>query len=216
VTAWFNYANTKGGEVRNVFNADGSRFHIQSSAGWAVGLIHRTEEEKLWGGYNEFSIQYGEGAAYNFASTLDASGPDLDDASRFRVTDHMTIQPSPHFSAQLVGIYEETKFGGPNSTERWASLGARPVYHFNDRFSIALEGGIDWAKSDPLGTDGHLWKITLAPQISRGGKFFSRPVLRAFVTYAQWSDDFKGRVGGDAYESATEGWSYGLQAEAWW
>jgi maltoporin len=215
-TFWFDYANTKGGEVRNVFDADGDRIDVQSSGGWAVGFIHRTEEEKLLGGYNEFSIQYGEGAAYNFASTLDSSGPDLDSASRFRVTDHITMQPSKHFSAQLVGVYEETKYGGPYSTERWASLGARPIYHFNDRISIALEGGIDWASSQQLDTDGHLWKITLAPQISRGGKFFSRPVLRAFLTYAKWSEDFKGRVGGDAYESATEGWSYGLQAEAWW
>lgn len=216
VTLWFDYSNTKGGEVRDVFNADGSKFDVQSSSGWAVGLIHRTQEEKLLGGYNEFSIQYGEGAAYNFQSTLDASGPDLADASRFRVTDHITIQPSPHFSAQVVGIYQDTKYGGPDSRERWASLGARPIYHFNDRFSIALEAGVDWAKSDPLGTDGHLWKITLAPQLSRGGKFFSRPVLRAFLTYAKWSDDFKGLVGGTAYENASEGWSYGLQAEAWW
>ncbi|MGV3532987.1 MAG: carbohydrate porin [Chthoniobacteraceae bacterium] len=215
-TFWFDYANTKGGEVRNVFDEEGNDFNIQSSGGWAVGFIHRTEEEKLLGGYNEFSIQYGEGAAYNFASTLDASGPDLDSASRFRVTDHITMQPWKHFSAQLVGVYEETKYGGPYSTERWASLGARPIYHFNDRFSIALEGGIDWASSQALDTDGHLWKITLAPQLSRGGKFFSRPVLRAFLTYARWSEDFKGRVGGDAYENATEGWSYGLQAEAWW
>jgi maltoporin len=216
LTLWFDYANTKGGEVRNVFDANGDRIDIQTSGGFAVGLIHRTEDEKFLGGYNEFSIQYGEGAAYNFASTLDASGPDLDDASRFRVTDHFTIQPSPHFAMQTVGIYEETKFGGPNSRERWASAGVRPVYFFNDRFSIALETGVDWTKSDPLGTDGHLWKITLAPQLSRGGKFFSRPVLRAFITYAKWSDDFKGRVGGTAYENATEGWSYGLQAEAWW
>lgn len=216
LTLWFDYANTKGGEVRDVFNPDGSKFDIQTSGGWAVGLIHRTEAEKLFGGYNELSIQYGKGAAYNFASTLDFSGPDLDDASRFRVTDHFTIQPSPRFAMQAVGLYEETNFGGPNAREHWASLGARPVYFFNDRFSVALEAGIDWAKSDPLGTDGHLWKITFAPQISRGGKFFSRPVLRAFITYAKWSNDFKGRVGGEAYESATEGWSYGLQAEAWW
>ena len=236
VTLWFDYANTKGGEVHDVFNPDGSKFNVESSAGWAVGLIHRTNEEEqasdgkgadgkgsapapktgLWGGYNEFSIQYGSGAAYNFASTLDASGPDLDSASRFRVTDQITIQPSPHFAMQTIGIYEDTKYGGPNSDERWASLGARPVYFFNDRFSIALEAGVDWAKSEPLGTDGHLWKITLAPQISRGGKFFSRPVLRAFITYAKWSEDFKGHVGGTAYENATDGLSYGLQAEAWW
>ena len=215
-TLWFDYSTTKGGEVINIFNADGSKFDVQSSNGWAIGLIHRTEDDKLWGGYNEFSVQYGEGAAYNFASTLDVSGPDLDDASRFRVTDQFTVQPWKHLSGQLAVVYQDTKYGGPNSRERWLSLGARPIYHFNDRFSVALEGGVDWAKSDPLGTDGHLWKLTLAPQISLGGKFFSRPVLRAFVTYAKWSDDFRGFVGGPAYETATNGWSYGLQAEAWW
>jgi len=215
-TLWLDYSHTRGGEVHDVFNPDGTPFSIQSSSGWAIGLIHRTDDEKLFGGYNDFSIQYGSGAAYNFASTLDTSGPDLDEAWHFRVTDHFTIQPSPHFAMQAVGLYDEIEFGGPNSRQRWGSIGARPVYYFNDRFSIALEAGVDWAKSEPLGTDGHLWKITLAPQISRGGKFFSRPVLRAFVTYASWSDDFKGLVGGGAFEDATDGLSYGLQAEAWW
>jgi maltoporin len=92
----------------------------------------------------------------------------------------------------------------------------RPIYHFNDRFSVAVETGVDWAKSDSLGTEGSLWKITLAPQISRGGRFFSRPVIRPFITWAVWSDDFKGRIGGNPYERATDGLSYGIQAEAWW
>ena len=90
----------------------------------------------------------------------------------------------------------------PNSDNRWISVGARPVYFFNDRFSMALEGGVDWVKSEPLGKDGHLWKVTFAPlQISLGQKFFSRPQLRAYVTYAGWSDDFQGSVGGTAYEN---------------
>ena len=216
LTFWFDYSNTKGGEVTNVSNPDGSPLDIQTSGGWAIGLIHRTDEDKLFGGYNEFTIQYGEGAAYNFASTLDTSGPNLDQAWRFRVTDSFTIQPSPHFAMQALGLYEDTNFGGPHSRDRWVSVGMRPVYYFNDRFSVALEAGIDWAKSEPLGTDGHLWKITLAPQISRGNKFFSRPVLRAFVTYAGWSDGFKGLVGGTPFEHATDGFTYGVQAEAWW
>ena len=181
-----------------------------------MGLIHRTKVDMLFGGYNDFSIQYGSGAAYNFQSTLDTSGPHLDDAWRFRVTDHFTVQPAPSFAVQAVGIYEETNFGGPNSRQRWGSLGMRPVLFLNDRFSLAFEAGIDWAKSEPLGTDGHLWKITFAPQISRGGKFFSRPTLRLFVTYAQWSNDFKGFVGGSAFEHASDGFTYGIQAEAWW
>lgn len=238
-TFWFDYSHTRGGDVHNVFDENGDPFAVQSSSGWAVGLIHRTNEPTaaptdgskdgksgpapaenliggILGGYNEFSIQYGTGAAYNFASTLDTSGPNLDEAWRFRVTDNFTIQPSPHFAIQAVGLYEETEFGGLNSHQRWASLGARPVYFFNDRFSVAFEAGIDWAKSEPLGTDGHLWKLTFAPQISRGGKFFSRPVIRAFITYAGWSDNFKGLVGGSAYQNETSGWSYGVQTETWW
>lgn len=238
LTLWVDYARTRGGETRNVFDPNGNPLSIETSSGWAIGLIHRTNEPTtvdtvdskdgkgmtpvkkssggFLGGYNDFSIQYGTGAAYNFASTLDTSGPDLDDAWRFRATDHFTIQPSDRFAMQAVGLYEETEFGGPNSRQKWASLGMRPVYYFSDRFSIAFEAGVDWAKSEPLGTDGHLWKITLAPQLSRGGKFFSRPQLRAFITYAQWSDDFRGLVGGVPYENATDGLSYGLQIESWW
>ncbi len=213
---WLDYANTRGGDVHNVTNADGSPLTIQGASGWAAGIIHRTEEKKFLGGYNEFAVQYGKGAAYNFASTLDSSGPDLGDASRFRVLDSFTIQPSSKFAVQVVGLYEDTSYGGPNSRVKWASLGARPVYFFNDRFSIALEAGVDWVRSEPLDTSGQLWKITLAPQISRGGEFFSRPVIRPFVTYAGWSDGFKGQVGGLPYQNSTSGLSYGLQVEAWW
>lgn len=217
LTFWFDFSNTRGGEVRNVFDEDGSNLQIQSSSGWAVGVFHRTGEEAFLGGYNQLSLEYGAGAAYNFASTLDSSGPYLDDAWHFRVTDHFTIQPSPHFAVQVVGVYDKIHYGGPDSDNRWISVGARPVYFFNDRFSTALEAGVDWVKSDPLGKDGRLWKATFAPiQISLGQKFFSRPQLRAYVTYAGWSNDFKGSIGGIPYANDTRGLSFGIQAEAWW
>ncbi|MCK4710510.1 MAG: carbohydrate porin, partial [Gammaproteobacteria bacterium] len=48
----------------------------------------------------------------------------------------------------------------------------------------------------------------------------SRPVLRFFVTLADWSDDLKGLIGnipGNApYADETQGWTIGAQAEAWW
>jgi maltoporin len=117
---------------------------------------------------------------------------------------------------QLIGLYENTDFGGPNSQDWWASTGVRPIYFFSDRFSLALETGMDWAKSEPLDTEGNLWKISFSPQLSRGGKFFSRPVLRVFVTYAKWTEGFKGQIGGTPYRNDTAGMSYGVQAEAWW
>ena len=217
LTFWLDYSNVRGGDVTNAFNSDGSTIHVQSSSGFAVGLFHRTPEEAFLNGYNQFSIQYGRGAAYNFQSTLDSAGPDLNDAWHFRVTDHFTIQPWKQFAVQAVGLYDKIHFGGSNSDNEWGSLGARPVFFFSDRFSMALEAGIDWTNSQPLNKDGHLWKVTFAPlQISRGEKFFSRPQLRAYVTYAGWSEDFKGSVGGIPYMEDTRGLSYGIQAEAWW
>jgi Maltoporin (phage lambda and maltose receptor) len=217
LTLWLDYSNVRGGDVTNVFNSNGSTIHVQSSSGFAVGLFHRTAEDALFGGYNQFGVQYGQGAAYNFQSTLDSAGPQLDDAWHFRVTDHFTIQPWKQFAVQAVALYDKNHFGGPGSDNVWYSVGARPVYFFTDRFSTALEAGVDWVDSDPLHKNGHLWKVTFAPlQISRGQKFFSRPQLRAYVTYAGWSDDFKGSVGGIPYMEDTQGLSYGIQAEAWW
>lgn len=217
LTFWADYSNVRGGDVTNAFNPNGTNVHVQSSSGFAVGLFHRTTEEAFLGGYNQFTVQYGQGAAYNFQSTLDSAGPHLDDAWHFRVTDHFTIQPSPNFAVQAVGLYDKIHYGGPDSDNEWFSIGARPVYFFTDRFSMALEAGIDWVNSDPLHKNGHLWKVTFAPlQISRGQKFFSRPQLRAYVTYAGWSDDFRGSVGGIPYMEDTQGLSYGIQAEAWW
>ena len=47
-------------------------------------------------------------------------------------------------------------------------------------------------------------------------EFFSRPVLRAFLTYAFWNDGQRGQVGGIDYANETAGWSWGVQMESWW
>jgi len=39
-----------------------------------------------------------------------------------------------------------------------------------------------------------LWRV--APQIGLDRKFFGRPVLRAFATFANWSNGFRRYVGG--------------------
>jgi maltoporin len=127
------------------------------------------------------------------------------------------VQPVKWFSAQGVFVYQRTDYGGTgDDRETWMSLGARPVFHFNDRFSIAVEGGMDWVDSGPMNQSDKLWKVTIAPQLSRGGKFFSRPALRAYVTYAKWGDEFRGQVGGPAYTHVTDGLNFGVQVESWW
>ena len=109
-----------------------------------------------------------------------------------------------------------TDYGDHGGRVYWASAGVRPVLHFNKYLGLAFEGGVDWVKEDQAGTSGNLYKLTLAPQVSLGGRFMSRPVIRAFVTYAHWSDDFVGQIGGNDYLNENNGLTYGVQMEAWW
>ena len=98
----------------------------------------------------------------------------------------------------------------------WASAGVRPIWHFNKYISFASEGGVDWVDDKDTGVNDYLAKITLAPQVSLGDRFMSRPVIRLFITYAHWGDDFVGSVGGADYTGQNEGLTYGMQMEAWW
>jgi maltoporin len=52
--------------------------------------------------------------------------------------------------------------------------------------------------------------------VGAGRKFFSRPVLRLFATYANWSNGLRGFVGGVPFQDRKNGFTYGVQAETWW
>jgi maltoporin len=128
----------------------------------------------------------------------------------------MVFQPNDRFAIMPILIYQRTKDGNPqHGWNQWVSFGARPEIFFNKYLSLAFEGGFDHTHSRGQ-YDGWLRKFTIAPQIGAGRKFFSRPVLRAFVTYADWSDGLRGFVGGVPYLKRTNGLTYGVQAETWW
>jgi maltoporin len=205
---WYNFATAKGGTL-----ADGTV--VPTITGQAFGFGHFRAE--MLGGYNRFSIQYGRGAASNFSTSIDTPTPFLKDASTFLLTEHLLIQPSERFSIMPVFVYQRHKSGRTqDGTDEWVSFGARPVISFSEHVSIAFEPGFDHTESGRGLYSGWLRKFTIAPQIAAGRDFFSRPVLRAFVTYSNWSDGFRGFVGGTPYHNKTSGLTYGVQTEIWW
>jgi maltoporin len=114
-------------------------------------------------------------------------------------------------------VYQRTRDGIPqHGWDQWISFGVRPEVFFTKYLSLAFEGGFDHTRSSTGLYDGWLRKFTIAPQIGAGRKFFSRPVLRTFVTYANWSEGLRGFVGGIPYKNRTDGLTYGVQAETWW
>ncbi len=196
----------------------------EDSDGFALNLVKTDEGFLDKNSLNVVSLQIGSGPASSFTSgfetyrTPDGSfiRPVPDDAWRFRATEQLVIQPVEQFSFGAAMVYQYTDYGLEIPDQHWLSGGVRPIWHLSEAFSIALEGGVDWASSTQGGEGGTLGKLTLAPQVSLGNEYFSRPVLRAFFTYAMWSDGLQGEVGGLDYEGRTTGWTWGVQMESWW
>jgi len=183
--------------------------------GYAVGLVYSLND--ILGGSNKFSIQYGEGTGSDFTPNVQTPSAALDDTSQFLITDQFTIQPCEKFSMQTALVYRIMDDGtDQNSQTDWFSFGLRPTWHFTKYVSACVEAGMDYVDSEPNGYDGALYKITPCLQISAGKFFFARPAVRLFATYADWADEFKGQVGGEAFRTETNGYTYGVQMEVWW
>src|SRR5215510_4629741 len=208
LSGWFNFANAKGGTTP-------TGTVIPSSHGYAFGIAHQRLEWK--GGYNWFSVGYGTGAASNFSTSIDDPTPFLNNRKKLRIAEHLLLQTNDKFAIQPVFVYQRTQSGNPQEGwGQWLSFGARPQYFFTDHLSVAFEAGLDRTSSGSGQYEGWLRKFTIAPQIGAGRRFFSRPVLRLFVTYASWSDGLRGFVGGVPFHDKTSGFTFGVQTETWW
>jgi maltoporin len=204
VAVWYDYSYSKAGTET-----------LPSAGGHAIGVSHRRGE--LLGGYNQASFQYGNGVASNLVATLQTPTVYWKDAQTMLLTDHMLFEKPGKISFMPVFVVGMHKTGAPGvDWQKWLSLGARPVYYFNRHVSLAFEAGFDRTSNPVTAKSGWLRKYTIAPQLHPAPEFNSRPSLRAFFTWADWSPAFRGLVGGDAYKSRTSGFAAGLQVESWW
>ena len=204
---WFDFATSKGGTTP-------AGTAIPTTNGYAFGLRHQRLE---WhGGFHTFGVQYGTGPASNFSTSIDDPTPFINSTARLLITEQVLFQPNEKFAIMPIFIYQRTKDGDPrHDWNQWVSFGARPEIFFTQYLSLAFEGGFDHTHSPSGQFEGWLRKLTIAPQIGAGRKFFSRPVLRVFLTYADWSNGLRGFVGGIPYVNKTNGLTYGVQAETW-
>lgn len=130
--------------------------------------------------------------------------------------DVVNFNMGERWSAQAVVIYQDDDLGlEVNSDLKWYSLGFRPVYSFSELYNLAFEVGYDYTELD-TGEEGGLLKLTAASEITPDTDFFSRPAIRFFLTYATWSDAFRGLVGGKTNMDDTSGFAMGVQFESWW
>jgi maltoporin len=191
--------------------------------GFAAAAVHTIPGFISEDGVQKLSVQFGTGPARTFTAGFETVtlptgtfiNPEENDAFRFRVTENFTANLHRNFSIGPVIVFQMSDDGTPDTNQLWLSAGVRPIVHLTRHLSVAFEGGVDWTKSASAG-EGTLAKLTVAPQVSISDRWASRPVIRAFMTGAFWSDGFMGQVGGLDYATSTDGLSGGMQMEAWW
>jgi maltoporin len=193
---WYDYADAKGGTETNgtiIPTADGADFGIRHT---------RTE---LHGGFNTFSVEYGKGVASDFSTALENPTAFLKHGETLLMQENFLIQPNQSFAIMPLFIYQWTRDGNPkDGPAQWYSFGARPEVFFTKHLSLAFDSGFDRVTTSSGLQTGWLRKISIAPQIGAGRLFMSRPVLRFFVTYANWSDGLRGYVGGGPIREQNE------------
>ncbi|HEX8605440.1 MAG TPA: carbohydrate porin [Pseudoduganella sp.] len=184
--------------------------------GWSVSLVHL--QDKVLGGDNKFGVQYGVGPGTLIGGTADITlGPDV---TRARVFDQLIWQATPDLCGALVGLVQRDRSAA--GTRTWATIGVRPVYSVTDNIKLQLDLGHDRIRPEAGGATQKLTKITFAPTLTAGRGFWTRPELRAFVTYAKWNTAAQLAASAGSTLSSTgvfggntHGASAGLQVEAW-
>ena len=212
----------------------------QSVNGYGFGMAHNQTNLIKGKASNNFQTNIRKGNAmsqnqftgvpiYETFGNGDVVNYNLKKNFTFEMSDMFLYDDKKNFALNLVAIYRYENRGvnpylisteeviGNGKNINWFSGGFRFLKYFYKHFNLAVEYGFDYVHNQPLKREGELQKLTIAPQLSWDYGFYSRPVLRPFITYASWSKDFKGAVGGGLapFGDKTNGLTYGIAFEIW-
>lgn len=183
--------------------------------GWALTLQDITTN--VLNGKNTFVVQYGEGPGTGLSYTGDT---ELDSSNTaFRVMDIVDWESeSKIFNGQAQLAYQRNTFDENEDTD-WFSIGARTSYVPFEHFKLTTEVGYDQIKENDK--TRNLTKFTVAPTWSlKGTKYYDRPELRVYYTYALWNDEeqqLRDSLNPEgAFVNAGNGSNFGVQLEYWW
>lgn len=166
----------------------------QASTGNAIGARWR---HSLAQGNNDIALMYGTGVMESL--TLDSTAFAADDSvkkrRRLRFVESYSTEINEKWAIQAAAVYEDADSGASsNNKSDWTSLGVRPMYYFSDHYRIQGEIGYSVVKNyseiDGSGNSfgsRNLTRVTLAPEVAFGKGYYTRPVIRFYVTYSSWN-----------------------------
>lgn len=185
---------------------------LQDKTGIQLHIQHL--QQNISGGYNKVILQYGEGIAANLSALSEDISISAEATESYRIVEQLLLEPNKRWGTMFALVLERQK-----DLQRWYSLGIRPIYYLNKHHNLAMEFGLDRVEPDS-GSTRTLNKITFAYQLSKQRGFWSRPVLRTFITFAHWNSAAQaaGLANGinGVFAADTEGVNFGVQVEHWW
>ncbi len=206
-----------------LLDMNGNTIGSVTSGGWGVTAQF---VQKVLGGDLKLAAQFGKGGGTGFGTLSRFYYPDFSlyfSPSEYRVrgVGVLTIQPVDVLGGQFDVIYQfdQNFLGAPGHTQ-WVSAGGRVGWAFTEHAKLLGEVGYDRVTKSIGAEPQWLAKFTIAPTITTGRGFMTRPELRLFYTYAMWNEPARG-ANIDTLQvfrntNFLSGSIFGVQAETWY
>lgn len=202
-----------GGKLRVLLTAVNGSGLAGGNTGSGLSVSHNQTDFLLKGLSNALFLQTSSGHA-----RIDGEFQSIDGVTAgkkvTRIADSLNWQRGA-FGGQALLSYQTNKDDATGVTTKDTSIGGRVSYAFSPHFKLLAEAGSTSRKA-PSG-DQTLNKITIAPTLSVGSDFWSRPELRLYVTKANWNTAAAlanaASFGAGGKTSTT---MVGVQYEIWW
>jgi maltoporin len=204
---WTGIASNPGGKANLFATATKGDFTGGTNG---AGLTLRHDQDLGGGLSNTLWLQFAEGS-----TSLESNFGDFNlksSAKSYRAVESINWQVGK-FGGQaiaLVGSAEDN--AGVKTTA--STLGGRISYAVTKNFKFVTELGASQYKTQGMGA-AHLTKLTIAPTLSVGPDFWTRPELRLYATMAKWNAAAGNVTGQPGFAGKTSGNSVGAQVE-WW
>jgi maltoporin len=214
LNADFSDINTNpGGKLRVLLTGVSGSGMANSNTGAGVSVSHNQSNFIVPGLNNALFLQTSNGHA-----RIDGEFESIDGVSAgktvTRIADSLSWQLGA-FGGQTLLAYQTNKDDKTGIETKDTSIGGRISYAFSKNFKILVDAATTSRTGN--GPDQRLDKLTIAPTLSTGPDFYSRPELRLYVTMSNWNDAAAAAnastFGAGGKTSRTVA---GIQYEIWW
>ena len=201
------------GKLRVLLTGVSGKGLANSNSGGGVSLLHNQGNFLMTGLNNALFLQTSTGHA-----RIDGEFEAIDGVTAgkqsSRIADSLSWQMGP-LGGQTLVSYQTNKDDNTGVETKDTSIGGRISYAFSKNFKLLVDAATTTRTG--AGADQRLDKLTIAPTVSVGPDFYSRPELRFYVTMANWNDAAAAAnastFGANGKTSRT---TAGVQYEVWW